>query len=404
MRYYLGIDWADREHRVWVGDGAGHSLATRRVPHSAAGFAEFGCWLDEQRAAGHELWVAIERPDGRLVDFLLDHGVVVYPVNPKALDRARDRYRASASKDDAFDAFVLGQFLRTDHEHLHPLMPNSPAAEELKLLARDAAHLVRQQTRLLNQLTLTLKEYYPRSLEMFEDLKTATARAFLRRYPTPAAATALRGWAAFVRAHSLAAARAEAVRTQARLPQLPVPAHVVRAKERRLRALLDQLEPVVAAVTEYHQEVERFFATLPAAQLTESLPVGGTRVTVASLWAELGDARGRWQSAAHLQACSGSVPVTRSSGKQHSVGFRFGCNRRLRRDFTQYAFLSLGHCEWAAAYYHQQRARGHTHYRALRALGAKWAKIFFVMWDRHVPYNDEHHLATIARHQLRQAA
>ncbi len=152
MRYYIGIDWADQEHRVWIGNADGHALATRRVPHSAEGFAEFGRWLDEQRAAGHELWVAIERPDGRLVDFLLDHGVVVYPVNPKALDRARDRYRASASKDDAFDAFVLGQFLRTDHEHLHPLMPSSPAAEELKLLARDAAQLVRQQTRLLNQL------------------------------------------------------------------------------------------------------------------------------------------------------------------------------------------------------------------------------------------------------------
>jgi hypothetical protein len=404
MRYYIGIDWADQEHRVWLGDAAGHELGSRRVAHSAGGFAEFGRWLDEQRAAGHELWVAIERPDGRLVDFLLDHGVVVYPVNPKALDRARDRYRASDAKDDGFDAFVLGQFLRTDHEQLRPLVPNSPAAEELKLLTRDYAQLVRQQTRLLNQLTLTLKEYYPRALELFEDLSTATARAFLQRYPTPAAATHLRGWPAFVRAHHVPAARAQTLQTRARQPQLPVPDHVRRAKERRVRTLLRQLAPVVAAVNEYRDEVERFFVSLPAAHLTESLPVGGTSVTVASLWAELGDARKRWQSAAHLQACSGTVPVTRASGKQHSVGFRFACNRRLRRDFTQYAFLSLRHCEWAHAYYRQQRTRGHTHYRALRALGAKWAKLFFIMWQRQVAYSDEHHLATLARHQLRQAA
>ncbi len=71
--------------------------------------------LDEWRAQGTELWAAIERPEGRVVDFLLDHGVLVYPVNPKALDRARDRFRQSGAKSDPFDARVLADFLRTDH-------------------------------------------------------------------------------------------------------------------------------------------------------------------------------------------------------------------------------------------------------------------------------------------------
>src|SRR4029434_9464918 len=110
MRYYLGVDWADQTHAVWVVDEQGAKVASRAVPHTAAGLSEWGRELDEWRAQGFELWAAIERPEGRVVDFLLDHGVVVYPVNPKALDRARDRFRPSAAKSDAFRARVLAEF------------------------------------------------------------------------------------------------------------------------------------------------------------------------------------------------------------------------------------------------------------------------------------------------------
>jgi len=179
MRDYMGVDWADREHAVWVEDEQGAKVAELTVQHTAEGLSEFGRWLYERRAQGSELWAAIEKPDGRVVDFLLDHGVVVYPVNPKALDRARDRFRMSGAKSDPFDARVLAAFLRTDHPHLRPLLPNSEPAQELKLLTRDYQRMVRQQTRLVNQLTATLKEYYPRPLELFEELTTSLARAFL---------------------------------------------------------------------------------------------------------------------------------------------------------------------------------------------------------------------------------
>ena len=121
------------------------------------------------------------------MDFLLDHGVEVYPVNPKALDRVRDRYRMSGSKSDAFDAYVLAEFLRTDHVHLRALRPNSEKAQELKLLSRDQRRVERQKTRLLNQLTTTLKEYYVRPLEAFEDIETELALGFLKQLSDPGA-------------------------------------------------------------------------------------------------------------------------------------------------------------------------------------------------------------------------
>ena len=179
MRYYLGVDWADQTHAVWVVDEGGTKVGLRTVPHTAEGLTEWGRELDEWRAQGIELWAAIERPEGRVVDFLLDHGVVVYAVNPKALDRARDRFRQSAAKSDPFDARVLAEFLRTDHAHLRALQPSSEAAQELKLLTDDYQRQIRQQTRLVNQLTTTLKAYYPRGLEVAE-LTTALARDFCR--------------------------------------------------------------------------------------------------------------------------------------------------------------------------------------------------------------------------------
>jgi hypothetical protein len=403
VRYYLGVDWADQTHAICAVDEAGTKVVARTVPHTTEGMSHWGRELDEWRAQGIELWAAIERREGPVVDFLLDHGIVVYPVNPKALDRARDRFRQSGAKDDAFDARVLADFLRTDHAHLQALQPSSEAAQELKLLTEDYQRQIRQQTRLLNQLTHTLKAYYPRALEIAA-LTTKLAQEFLRAYPTPEGVTGLteRQWRRWARAHRLSEARTQALWQILRQPQLPVPAHVVRAKARLMQTLGAQLEPVVAAVGQYREAIEDFFACMPAAQWARSLPIGKHGITAPTLWARLGDAPGRWTSFRHLQAQAGAVPLTKRSGKQRVVAFRFACDKALRYVVDQVALLSLLSSEWARAYYDQQRARGHAHRQALRALGAKWLKIIFVMWERQVPYDEQYHLATMTRQQLRQ--
>jgi hypothetical protein len=404
VRYYVGVDWAEQTHAVWVVDERGTKVSGDTVPHTAEGLSEWGRELDQWRAQGIELWAAIERPDGRVVDFLLDHDVVVYPVNPKALDRARDRFRQSGAKSDPFDARVLADFLRTDHARLRALQPSSDAARELKLLAEDCQRQIRQQTRLINQLTATLKAYYPRALQVAE-LPSTFAQEFLHAYPSPEAVIALtkRQWQRWARAHRLSEARTREIWDVLQQPQLPVPPHVVRAKARLMRALLTQLIAVVAAVSEYREAIEDFFATMPAAQWIRTLPIGKRGIMAPTLWARLGDARGRWESFRHLQAHAGAVPVTKRSGKQQLVvHFRFACDKALRYVVDHVVFLSLQSSVWARAYYDQQRARGHSHRQALRALGAKWLKIIFVMWQRQVPYDEQLHLATMTRQQLRQ--
>ena len=407
QRYYLGVDWADKSHQLYVSDESGRKIKEQEVQQTLDELAELGRWLDESRQNGIELWAAIEKPHGRIVEFLLDHGVMVYPINPKALDRARDRFRMSPSKSDSFDARVLAEFLRTDHAHLRALEPDSVAAQELKMLTRDHQRLGRQKTRLVNQIKITLKEYYPRALEVFEDLETQIALDFLKTYATPQALAKLtrRSWMRFAtREHRLGEARAKELWDKLNQPQLAVPEHVVRAKAKLLRALVVQLEASIKAVDSSNEDVQSFFAAMPAAELAKTLPGGKSGTTIATIWAELGDAQSRWTSFRHLQAEAGAVPVTKSSGKSRVVQFRFACNKHLRHAMDWFSFNSLSRCEWAKKYYRDQRAKGHNKHQALRALGAKWLKIICVMWRDHKPYDENYHLANIARQQIRQAA
>jgi transposase len=307
-RYYLGVDWADEFHQVWVSDGQGKKVAEMTIEQSMKGLSEFGRWLHERRAQSIELWASIEKPHGRIVDFLLDHGVVVYPVNPKALDRARDRFRMSQSKSDSFDAYVLAEFLRTDHAHLRALEPNSAQAQELKLLTRDHHRLGRHKTRLINQIEVTLKEYYPRPLEVFGDLEAKIALDFLTQYPTPRSLSELSRsqWNRFAkREHHLSEARCKELWEKLSQPQLAIPEHVVRAKAQLLRVLVVQLKALIEAVESYSEKVQSFFASMPAAKLVQTLPGGKSGTIVPMLWAEIGDVKSRWKSFRHLQAEAG---------------------------------------------------------------------------------------------------
>ena len=339
------------------------------------------------------------------MDFILDHGVVVYPINPKALDRARDRFRMSESKSDSFDAYVLAEFVRTDHAHLRALEPSSEQAQELKLLSRDHHRLVRHKTRLINQIEVTLKEYYPRPLEVFSHLESKIALDFLEQYPTPQALSNLnrRQWNRFAkRQHHLGEARCKELWEKLSQPQLAIPEHVLRAKAQLLLVLVVQLRALAEAVDSYSDKVQRFFSSTPAAELVKTLPGGKSGTIVPMIWAELGDAKNRWQSFRHLQAEAGGVPVTKASGKSRVVQFRFACNKLLRYASYWVAFNSLNRCEWANKYYRDRRSKGHSHPQALRALGAKWLKILFVMWRDHKPYDENYHLANIARQANRR--
>ena len=136
-QYFIGVDWGDQSNGVCTFDQDDQVVFQKQVANTPEGLAEFGRWLLECRGQGITLFAAIEKLEGRIIDFLLDHGVEVYPINPKAVDRARDQYRANRAKSDLFDAWVLANMLRRDHAHFSVLKPNSDQIAELKILTLD---------------------------------------------------------------------------------------------------------------------------------------------------------------------------------------------------------------------------------------------------------------------------
>ena len=200
------------------------------------------------------------------------------------------------------------------------------------MLTRDYHRLVSQQTRLVTQVKGALKEDYPRPVEVFGDLTAKVALDFLQAYPTPQALSGVtpQQWEAFAQAHSLSQVRTQQLWEALSQPQFAIPEHVVRAKSRLVGGLVEQLEVVGGAVVTSRKEVEGAFASLPASELTQTLPGGKSGTTIPTLWAELGDAEGRWESFQHLQAQAGTVPVPKQRGKSHLVQFRVACNKQLR--------------------------------------------------------------------------
>ena len=201
---YIGIDWADREHYIFMTNDLGANLGSFTITHSVEGFAKLEDRVKRLSFDQKECLFALEIASGLLVGYLLANGYSVYSINPKAVDRYRDRYRVSRAKSDPGDAMVLAHILRTDRQCHQPLMPSSELSRELLLLTRDHQNLAQQRTKLVNQLTACLKEYYPAALQFFSSVDQPLALAFLNHFPTPGDAQrlSLQELGAWVTTHS----------------------------------------------------------------------------------------------------------------------------------------------------------------------------------------------------------
>jgi transposase len=149
IQWFVGIDWATQSHRVCLLDVEGRHVNERDFAHGGAGLTELRDWLLEKtKAVPGQIAVAIETPHGPVVEMLLDHGFCVFAINPKQLDRFRDRFTVAGAKDDSRDARVLGSSLRTDRQAFRRLVVDDPLVIELREWSRLADELQQERTRL----------------------------------------------------------------------------------------------------------------------------------------------------------------------------------------------------------------------------------------------------------------
>lgn len=398
MRYFVGLDWASREHAVCVVDGSGSVVDRCTVEHNAPGMDDLARRLRALAAKG-EVRVAIERPTGLIVDTLVEGGFTVVPVHPNVVKATRPRYSAAQGKTDAGDAYLLADLLRTDGHRFRVLTPLSDETKALRGLVRLRDDLVDQRVALANQLRCLLEQFWPGAAAVFADVDSPIALDFLDRYPTPAAASTLgeKRMAAFMARHAYCGRRT-AVELLARLRAAPVGRAgelEAEAKGECVRALVAVLRPLVAQVQTLTAAVEHTVEAHPDGHVVTSLFRSG-RVCAAQILAELGDDRLRFASAEHLAAEAGVAPITRESGKQRVVGFRWACNKRLRLALTCLADSSRKSSPWAAALYQRARDRGCDHPHACRILARAWCRVLWTCWQKRVPYDPTKHAAARA--------
>lgn len=387
---FVGIDWASRAHELCVVNEQGAIVERFAFAHSERGVSGALRRL-AKLAAADELPVAIERPDGLLVDRLLEAGHQVVPIHANAFHAARPRWEGASSKSDPGDAYRLADLLRTDRHRLRPLRPLDTTTRELRSLVRLRDDHVKARVAATNQLAALLAEHWPGAAAIFARLDSEIALAFLERYPTPAS-TARLGEArlsGFLRRHSYAGRRS-AGELLARLHDAPTPAHtldhdvvaeLVQAQTRLVRVLLTSiadLDRAIAALLEEHAKTN----------LLRPLPRVGT-ISLAQLIAEVGPLLDRTTNADQAAALCGAVPVTRRSGKQRSVSFRYTSNNKARKALTLWADNSRHASPWAQGIYRDARARGCRHPHAIRILARAWLRVIWACWHTQTPYDPE---------------
>ncbi len=389
---YAGLDWASRTHAVCVLDERGTALEHFEVTHDAAGLTELKRRLKHHGCPP----VAIERPSGLVVDTLLEAGFTVVPIHPNAVKATRPRYRSHGAKSDASDAYLLADLLRTDGHRFKPLAAQSDEVRALRALVRGRDDLVATRVQLANQLRSLLESFWPGAAEIFAEVDSPIALAFVERYPTPEAAARLgpKRIAAFCAQHAYSDRRSPAELLE-RLHHAPSAACAeleIEAKGELARSLARTLERLVEQIRLLTSRIEHHVASLEDGRLLMSFPRAG-RLCAAQLLAELGSVRERFASDEHLAAEAGVAPVTYQSGKSKAVTFRWACNHRLRAALTCLADNSRHANAWAAHLYAQARARGCDHPHAVRILARAWLRVLWRAWIDRKPYDPTQHRA-----------
>jgi transposase len=392
----IGDDWAEDHHDVEVQDETGRKLATANLPEGVEGIAKLHELVARHGGENLEpgdVVAGIETDRGSWVQALIASGYQVYAINPRQVARFKERYASSGAKSDKGDAHALADMVRIDRDQLRPVAGDSEAAQAVKVVARAHQSLIWERTRAFQRLRTTLREYFPAALTAYADLALTSTDALelLIKAPTPAAAakltrTQITAVLARARRHNRGA-KAVTIQTALRGQHLGLPEQVTAAYAATATAharLLIALNEQIAAMEE---QVKTHFHAHPDAEIYLSMP-GIAEITGARVLAEFGDDPTRYSSAKARKNYAGTSPITRASGKSHTVQARYVRNNRLADALQTQAFSALRASPGARAYYDKQRAREAGYNPALRQLGNRLVGILHGCLKTRTPYDE----------------
>src|ERR1700686_5515298 len=401
---FIGDDWAEDHHDVYLMDEAGRRLASRRLPEGLSGVRGLHELVAAHAEEPEQAVIGIETDRGLWVGALSAAGYQVYAINPLAVAHYRDRHHVSGAKSDASDAKLLADLVRTDRHNHRAIARDSPDAEAIKVLARAHQNLIWARTQHTNRFRSALREYYPAAVVAFEDLAHGDALGVLDRAPSPEqgahlSLTAIQSGLKRGGRQRNIAARARQIQTALRSEQLAAPAPIAAAFATTTRATVGIIAELNRQISELETTLANHFETHPDADIYLSQPGLGD-VLGARVLGEFGDDPNRYTDAKSRRNYAGTSPLTVASGKKRAVLARHVRNRRLYDALDQWAFCALSNSPGARPLYDKHRAADDTHHQALRALGNRLVGILHGCL-RHYTRYDEH---TAWAHRMPAAA
>ncbi|MGH8577931.1 MAG: IS110 family transposase, partial [Gammaproteobacteria bacterium] len=389
---FVGIDWAAESHDVSVMDAAGKICHRATVAHSQEGLDDLAARLRQWAGEG-ELLVGIERPEGRLVDRILEAGYPIILIPTYAMKEFRRRYAVGGAKSDPGDSYVIADVVRTDGHRLRRLEPLSDETRALRAVVRARSDLVDQRIALSNQLRACLEAYWPGARAIFADVASEICLAFLERYLTPESAARLGELrlGSFLKKAGYSGRRSPAELLK-RLRAAPAGITGVEAEARAdaVRGMVRVLRSLNRSIKDLDRAVVAHLGEHPDHEIFTSLPRSG-RINAAQMLAEWGDCREAYPEADSVAMLGGLCPVTHTSGKHRDVSFRWACNKRLRVALTTFADNSRHESPWAATIYQGAIARGCDHPHAVRILARAWTRVIWRCWQNRRPYEPALH-------------
>jgi transposase len=387
-----GVDWASDKHDLLIADDTGSQLLAATFAHTEAGITRLCRTLIDHGVQR----VAIERPDGLLVERLIEAGLCVLAIHPNQVAAARPRFRAAGGKSDGFDSFVLCELARTDHHRFRVLEADRDDTKALRAMTRAREDLVAARVALTNQLRAELQRFWPAATKIFNDIGSPISLAFLARYPSPADAHSLghKRLAAFLARHRYSGRKnPDELLTRLRTAPTGRAGHMeIEARRNVVLALVATLNTLVTQIAQLTSDIAHAVRTHPDGPIFLSFfRRPDSVICAATLLAEIGDCRARYPSPDSLAADGGQAAIAIESGKRRHAAFRHACDHRLRAALTTLADATRHWHPWAHDRYQTARARGHDHPRAIRTLGRAWTRILWRCWQDHTTYDPTRH-------------